>query len=173
MSRDDEDDESLFRRTAGKVRRLENDRVSHVGRRPHPVPRQGLMTGPVVRESFADPDADAPAAGVLLFYRPGIPRKVIRRLRRGQIPVAEELDLHGLRVHEAADALGVFLSECTDRGLRCVRIVHGKGFGSGTGRSVLKENVARWLELHGNVVAFSSAKPVDGGTGAVYVLLRA
>ena len=172
MPNDEENDTKLFRRTAGKVRRLESDRVSHERRRPRPVPRGSDIAGSDTRDLPPDSDGAAPATGPLLYCKPGIQRKVMRRLRRGQIPVEDELDLHGMRVHEAAAALGSFLSECADRGLHCVRVVHGKGFGSGSGRSVLKENLARWLEPREEVVAFSSARPADGGTGAVYVLLK-
>lgn len=172
MPHNEEDDTDLFRRAAGKVRRLESDRVSHQHRPPRPVPRSVKADGPETPASRADPDIGSPAAGALLYCRPGVQRRVMRRLRRGQIRADDSLDLHGMRVHQAANAMDTFLSECMDQGFRCVRIIHGKGFGSGGGRSVLKENVARWLELREEVVAFSSAPPADGGTGAVYVLLR-
>lgn len=172
MSQDDEDDAVLFRRAAGKIRRLKNDRVAHERRRPRPVPRRSDRAGANGCNPLPDSDVAPPAEGALLYCRPGVQKKTMRRLRRGQIRVEEELDLHGMRVSEAAIALGTFLAECADRGLRCVRVIHGKGFGSGGGRSVLKENVSRWLELREEVVAFSSAQPADGGTGAVYVLLR-
>ena len=100
----------------------------------------------------------------------GVQRKLVRQLKRGQIKIEEELDLHGMRVREAGVALDRFLSECSERGLRCVRIIHGKGLRSGG--SVLKENVDQWLRLRSDVVAFSSAPPNDGGTGAMYVLLK-
>lgn len=166
-----DDDADLFRRSAGKVRRIESDRVVHDRRRPRPVPRD------VDRSKTAPgllPDADMAhsADGNLLFGRTGVQRKIMRKLRRGQIRIEDELDLHGMRVSEAADALSQFLAESTSRRLRCVRVIHGKGLGSGGGRSVLKENVSRWLKLRDDVVAFSSAVPGDGGTGAVYVLLK-
>jgi len=94
----------------------------------------------------------------------------MRKLKRGQFDIEDELDLHGMRVKEAGQTLESFLSKCSNHGRRCVRIIHGKGLR--TGGSVLKENVAQWLRLRSDVVAFCSAQPNDGGTGAVYVLLK-
>ena len=172
MSRDNDDDADLFRRTAGKVRRLKSDRVPPEKRQPRPVPRRSADATPAPQDMVSDADVALPAEGALLFNRPGVQNKVMRKFRRGQIRVEDELDLHGMRVHEAASALATFLAESSSRGLRCVRVIHRKGFGSGGGRSVLKENVSRWLRLREDVVAFSSAQPADGGTGAVYVLLK-
>lgn len=172
MPDDKDDDAALFRRAAGNIRRLESDRVTHELRRPRPVPRQRTPSDSNHDDALPDSDVTPEVAGKLEFCRPGVQRKTMRRLRRGQIRIEDELDLHGMRVAEAASALGIFLSECSDRGLRCVRVIHGKGLGSGAGRSVLKENVSRWLELREDVVAFSSAQPADGGNGAVYVLLK-
>ena len=101
------------------------------------------------------------------FVRPGI----LRRLRRGHYPCTDELDLHGLTVPEARRALGEFLAEALRGGHRCVRIIHGKGLRSGHRGPVLKSRVGRWLMRRDEVLAYSSARPVDGGTGAVYVLL--
>ena len=165
-----DDDGALFRRAAGRVRRLHDDRVRHERKRPRPAPRSRGDAEP--GEGNGDPYAsDAPSSHGPLFYAsPGVQRKVIRKLKRGQIRVEDEMDLHGMRVRQAGEALERFLSECTDRGVRCVRVIHGKGLRSGG--SVLKENVATWLKLRGDVVAFCSATATDGGTGAVYVLLK-
>jgi DNA-nicking Smr family endonuclease len=96
----------------------------------------------------------------------------LRKLRRGQYAVEAELDLHGLTRHVAHAALRQFLNDCVLRGLRCVRVIHGKGLRSGPSGPVLKEGVDHWLRKLDNVAAFASARPVDGGTGALYVLLR-
>ena len=116
---------------------------------------------------------DESAGAVLSFKRSGIRDQVMRRLRRGLYPSEDELDLHGLNQTAARDRLAEFLAHSRDCGRRCVRIVHGKGYRSGARGPVLKAAVNLWLRRHLDVVAFISARAIDGGTGAVYVLLRA
>ena len=117
--------------------------------------------------------ADADAAASLSFQRGGVQDQVMRRLRRGLIPSEDELDLHGLNQAAARDRLADFIARSRDAGRRCVRVVHGKGYRSGARGPVLKTAVDLWLRRHLDVMAFTSAKAIDGGTGAVYVLLRA
>jgi DNA-nicking Smr family endonuclease len=117
--------------------------------------------------------AEADAAASLSFQRGGVRDQVMRRLRRGLIPSEDELDLHGLNQAAARDQLADFLARSRDAGRRCVRVVHGKGYRSGARGPVLKTAVNLWLRRHLDVMAFTSAKAIDGGTGAVYVLLRA
>lgn len=109
----------------------------------------------------------------LSYHRPGIGADVVRRLRRGQWVIQQQIDLHGLRVEEAREALILFLADCVKRGLRCVRIVHGKGLGSKNREPILKGKVLRWLVQRDEVLAFCQAGPADGGSGAVVALLRA
>ena len=109
----------------------------------------------------------------LSYRRPGIGADVPRRLRRGQWVIQRQIDLHGLRVHEARVALAEFLAECVRRECRCVRIVHGKGLGSRNREPVLKGKVLRWLVQRDEVLAFCQAGPNDGGSGALIALLRA
>jgi DNA-nicking Smr family endonuclease len=119
------------------------------------------------------PAANAIAGGdALSFQRAGVRTQVIRRLRRGLIPIEDELDLHGLSQTAARDQLARFLAHNRAAGRRCVRIIHGKGYRSGARGPVLKIAVDLWLRRHLDVMAFTSAKTIDGGTGAVYVLLR-
>jgi DNA-nicking Smr family endonuclease len=96
----------------------------------------------------------------------------MRRLRRGLYPIEDELDLHGLNQTAARDQLAGFIAQSRDRGCRCVRIIHGKGYRSGARGPVLKTAVNLWLRRHMHVTAFVSARALDGGAGAVYVLLR-
>ena len=124
------------------------------------------------------PDTIAPEDVVggnepLSFRRPGVRDQVMRRLRRGLYPVEDELDLHGLNQAAARDSLSEFLESNRNAAHRCVRIVHGKGYRSGARGPILKIAVNAWLRRHPDVMAFTSARPIDGGTGAVYVLLRA
>ena len=185
MSADDPSDENsahdsdeqadLFRREMDGVRRIEGDRVAPDLRRPRPQPFKTLEAE---RQVLVDMLSDEPwpddieTGEELVYLKPGQQTRLLQRLRRGHFAVSAELDLHGLTVSEARDTLAEFLRECALRNQRCVRVIHGKGRGSRHGRPVIKGKVDRWLRLRDEVVAFCSARPVDGGTGAVYVLLR-
>ena len=109
---------------------------------------------------------------VLKFQRAGVRLQDMRKLRRGLFPAQDQLDLHGFTQAAARDQLADFIVASRDAGYRCVRIIHGKGFRSGSRGGVLKTAVDLWLRRHLDVLAFASAKPIDGGTGALYVLLR-
>ena len=169
-----EEDAALFRNAAGDVRVLEDDRVPAHRRRPGPRPKSAARisasgaSGEKPANSIKSPERD----GEQLFVRPGLQQKQVKRLRRGQIPIAAEADLHGTRIHEARELLEEFLRDCRAEGLRCVRVIHGKGLGSRDGHAVLKWQVDSWLRQHDGVMAFCTAQPRDGGTGAVYVLLK-
>lgn len=108
----------------------------------------------------------------LSYRRPGVGPDVPRRLRRGDWVIQRQLDLHGMRVDEAREALARFLAECLKREVRCVRIVHGKGLGSVNRSPVLKGKVLKWLTQRDEVLAFCQAGPNDGGSGALVALLR-
>jgi DNA-nicking Smr family endonuclease len=108
----------------------------------------------------------------LSFHRGGVRIQVMRRLKRGLFPSEDELDLHGLTQTAARDRLADFLVRSRDAGCRCVRVIHGKGYRSGARGPILKTAVNLWLRRHIDVMAFASARTIDGGTGAVYVLLR-
>ena len=119
------------------------------------------------------PGAAASGGDALSFQRPGVQTGVVRRLRRGSFPIEDELDLHGLTQRVAREQLAHFLAVNRAAGRRCVRVIHGKGYRSGARGPILKMAVDLWLRRHADVMAFASARPIDGGTGAVYVLLRA
>jgi DNA-nicking Smr family endonuclease len=127
----------------------------------------------VLRESLEGPasDPEIAAGDELVFHRPHVQAAVLRRLRRGEYRVQRELDLHGLTVLEAKAVLRQFLIRALEENVRCVRIIHGKGLRSGHRGPVLKSAVSAVLRRTGAVLAYVSARPVDGGTGAVYVLL--
>jgi DNA-nicking Smr family endonuclease len=116
--------------------------------------------------------ATTPTAGKLEFQRSAVSRKKMRELRRGKYPVSEAIDLHGMTGDEAFTALHDFIAYCTRKRLHCVSVVHGKGLGSGSRGPVLKAGVDSWLRQWDEVQAFCSALDRDGGTGAVYVLLK-
>lgn len=108
----------------------------------------------------------------LSFCRPGIAPGTLSKLRRGHWSLQAQLDLHGLRRDEARERIGRFLHECAQRGLRCVRVVHGKGHGSPGREGILRVKVRRWLVQHEQVLAFVQARPAEGGAGALVVLLQ-
>lgn len=106
------------------------------------------------------------------FIRPGLQRQTLRRLRRGDWPAQAQLDLHGLTREAARRTLAVFLMESTQQGFRCVRIIHGKGLSSTDREPVLKKLTGNWLAQHESVLAFCQARPENGGSGALEVLLK-
>lgn len=108
----------------------------------------------------------------LSFRRDSISVEVVRKLRRGHWSLQAQLDLHGLRRDGAREALGQFITDSARRGLRCVRVVHGKGHGSPGREPVLKGRVRRWLVQKQEVLAFVQARASDGGAGALVVLLN-
>jgi DNA-nicking Smr family endonuclease len=108
----------------------------------------------------------------LRFCRASVGRRTMRKLARGGFSAQNEIDLHGMISAEARQALRDFIAESCWRGHSCIRVIHGKGLGSGERGPVLKTKVSHWLKQWDEVLAFTSARPVDGGTGAVYVLLK-
>lgn len=118
-------------------------------------------------ERFLDTDA------ALSFRRETVGPDVVARLRRGHWVVQDQIDLHGLRVEQAREALAAFIGQALKSGRRCLRVIHGKGLGSVGREPVLKGKVLKWLVQRDEVLAFCQARPTDGGAGALIVLLRA
>jgi len=108
----------------------------------------------------------------LSFRRPGVGPDVLRRLRRGEWVIQDEIDLHGCRTDEARELLAAFIRDAGKRGLRCVRVVHGKGLGSKGRQPVLKGKAKIWLAQREDVIAFCQARATEGGSGALIVLLK-
>jgi DNA-nicking Smr family endonuclease len=167
-------DAGLFRAAVSDVRPLRRSVVRPSRPKPPPAARfTRADRSDVLAESLlpiTDP-ALLETGDELVFRRHHVPETVVRRLRRGQYSVDDEIDLHGLTAAEARAVLRDFVATSSARGLRCVRIVHGKGKGSGPRGPVLKNVVNLWLRKSERVLAFGSARPIDGGSGAVYVLL--
>ncbi|MDJ0711707.1 MAG: Smr/MutS family protein [Woeseiaceae bacterium] len=145
--------------------------------KPKPKPRATFSRADekdVLVESLAD-DIDTIEHGygaALHFRRPHVGKRTMRKLQRGGYSVQAELDLHGMTLEEAKPRLADFINYSASQGKLCVRVVHGKGLGSGDRGPVLKNAVNRWLRKWDCVLAFISTRQVDGGTGAVYVLLQ-
>jgi len=162
---------------AGVKRMRPSDRLPAIAQSlppPHPRQRQlddiavmsELMHEPMFPEDFESGDT-------LTYRGEGIQDSVWKKLRRGQFQLQAECDLHGLNRDDARIEIVRFLAACADRGHRCVRVIHGKGNGSPNSGPVIKRSLDGWLRKRKDVLAFCSARAHDGGTGAVYVLLRA
>jgi DNA-nicking Smr family endonuclease len=167
----------LFRETIGTIAPLPRSQRRKPQRpKLSPRPRQTERDEREVITQLLDHPID-PAmleTGDELEHRQdGVQLSVMRKLKRGQYACQAELDLHGLVVAQARQEVVVFLERTRAQGLRCVRIIHGKGLRSSQRGPILKMKVANWLRQRQEVLAYCSARPVDGGTGAVYVLLRA
>ncbi len=176
MSDKDRDDErALFRAAVGEVRPVRSRRQATRPAPPPPRPLQRLRDEARLREDLLSDawiTAELQPGDVLSYASPGLQKGVLRKLRRGEYRREAELDLHGLDAAGARRALSDFLHEARAAGRRCVRIIHGKGLRSSNDGPVLKSRVNTWLRQRREVLAFCSARPDDGGTGAVYVLLR-
>ena len=167
----------LFAIAVGEVTRLhERGRADVRLAPPPPTPLQrerderaalrATMSDAFDAESLMETDDS------LSFRRADIGPEVLRKLRRGHWAIQAQLDLHRLTRDAARDRLAAFLRESQRQGLRCLRVVHGKGHGSPGKTPVLKTHVRRWLAQRAEVAAFAQARPADGGAGALVVLLR-
>lgn len=171
-------DKDLFVRAAGAVKPLPDKRKLH--HKPVPKMPQAMQYQQDEKAVLKEAISDEFDVSTLLetdehlsFRRPGIGPDVTRKLRRGDWSIQRQLDLHGLRRDDAREALSIFIREAHKHGIRCVRVVHGKGLGSPGKAPILKSRVHSWLVQKNEVLAFVQAKPADGGAGALVVLLMA
>ncbi len=173
-----DDDAALFRAAVRDAVPLPAAarRLRAPARQP-PVPVQSLLDEHTAlaesRTAPLDADAALETGEEAAYLREGLSRQVLRRLRRGHWVVQAQLDLHGLTRDEARAAVGDFLRESVRHARRCVRIVHGKGLGSRNREPVLKEKIRGWLAQREEVLAFCQAPAAQGGSGALFVLLKA
>ena len=171
----DADDAALFRDAIGPVRPLAHVQdVAPAAPKPLPEPRQQMADEDLaLRQSQAEPFAHALLAlgDALEYLKDGHAPRLLRRLKRGDYAVQDELDLHRMTAAQAEQAVRLFLAECRRENRLCVRVVHGKGLRSAGDAPVLKNLVDRVLRQRADVLAFASAPPQQGGTGAVLVLL--
>ena len=170
-----EEDARLFREAIGEVRHIDAPAAAPAAARPSPQPRmfeadEAAVPGELLVMAF-DP-ATLEVGEELAYLRDGYPPKVLRQLKRGQYSVQDEIDLHQMNAAAAQACIADFLAAAKHHGLRCVRIIHGKGLRSKAAGPVLKALTDRLLRRRDDVVAFASARPSQGGTGAVVVLLR-
>ncbi|MBA2409301.1 MAG: Smr/MutS family protein [Gammaproteobacteria bacterium] len=169
-----DDEIAIFRASVGEVKRLQTDKVLRQPPRPAAIAWQTRRDQARVMEEIFDfriDDYDLQPGDALAYSRPGVRKTVMRKLKRGQYRIDAELDLHGLSAPRAQAALYGFMRDARAADIRCVRIIHGKGRRSSNRGPVIKPLVSAWLRRRQEVLAFCSARPVDGGTGAIYVLL--
>ncbi|MGH8172168.1 MAG: Smr/MutS family protein [Rhodanobacteraceae bacterium] len=175
-ARDDSDEDArLFRDAIGGVRPLKRA-VSPAPRKPPPAPEptQSAKDEARVRDELLVHKIDPATIEVgdeIHYLKLGQPPRLLKRLRRGQFSVRAELDLHEMTIAVARGVIASFLDECLANGEYCVRIVHGKGLRSRADGPVLKRLTATMLARRKDVLAYASARPAQGGTGAVVVLL--
>jgi len=163
------DDAALFRATVGKVNPLPDpNRINPQNRPRKPMLPPSAAEQPIL-DTLSDYGAeDAPAE----YLHNGLSRMALRKLRRGVWPVQDRLDLHGNHRDAARKLLQEFLHEATQRGMRCVLVIHGKGTNSRDGEAVLRKLARHWLSQHPRVLGYCDAPPGQGGSGAVLVLLK-
>lgn len=172
----DEDDVALFRSAVGPVhKKISHERDRSRPKAPPPKPKQRTLDELAVIDELASGRFDfndVETGEEISYLSEGLSQRVLKRLRRGHWRAQEELDLHEMTVKVATNALREFLAEAQRGGLTCVKVIHGKGLRSGPDGPKLKRMSASVLARHSGVLAFASAPHHDGGTGAVYVLLR-
>lgn len=172
-----EDNEiSLFRDSMRDVTPLAaSDKVVHTREDTRPIPKKIQEDEqPLPENSLSDYLSLEIAAGdEWSFLRPGLSRQTLRRMRRGYWGIQAHLDLHGFTRDEARSELAAFLDASSNRNFRCVCVIHGRGLGSKNREPILKIRVGNWLVQRNDVLAFCQARPEDGGSGAVLVLLKA
>ena len=171
-----DDDFASFQEEIKGVRPLKNDRVDLYAHPDHVQPYKDS-------NQYDDNESQIPLSDELetptvdgesfiFFAQSGLQLKTQKQLRQGKIIIEDHLDLHGLTIEKARDILLEFIDFAQKNQVRCIRLVHGKGYRTKTNKPVLKNQVNRWLRQHPQILAFSSAQPRDGGTGAVYILLK-
>ncbi len=175
------DDLDLFREAVKDAKplakTLKDKRVILRPAPPRPIPKMLIADEQqALADSLSDdyiPTEEMESGEELLYLRDGHAPDILKKLRRGHWVTQQVLDLHGLLVEEARTYTAQFLNECKKRGIRCVRIIHGKGLGSKNRQPILKNKLRGWLMQRDEVIAYCQARQVDGGSGAVVVLLKA
>ncbi len=168
-----DDEESLFLAEMSGVTPLRPDNKVRIkktpNKSPHNISNEELTFA--IDDVFSMTEMREECPEILSFSRSGLQHNILKKLRLGKNPIEHALDLHGLTVDQARNELVEFLGECEAANIRYAIIVHGKGFRS-KDKPVIKPMINRWLRAVDNVLAFHSAQPKDGGSGAVYVLLK-
>ncbi len=172
-----DEDADLFRAEMADVKPARpSDRANLAKPRPKPLPVKRIEDDKrVLSELLSDHagwDDGIEIGDNESYVRSGQPREVLRKLKRGAWVIQDELDLHGLNSADARIALAAFIQHAKRNGLRCIKVIHGKGLRSQSGEAVLRNKVRKNLMLRDEVLAFADASAVDGGSGAVVILLK-
>lgn len=173
----EQQEQMLFADAMQGVTPHQDNKVHHEGNKPPAKLRQSFME-PDEELKFHDPLSDeleveeVDSDEILSFCRDGIQKNVFKKLRSGQYRISDELDLHGTTIKQAKQLLVYYLQAAVQFEGCCIRIIHGKGHRSNNNKPILKKQVNHWLRAHERVLAFHSAKIKDGGSGALYVLLK-
>jgi len=172
MSDNNDIDESdhLFKQAMQGVNTLSSDKA-HLKAKPTPIKKRSQIVEKNIADTLSD-EFIADCEDFLEFMRPGIQKSYLKQIRNGKVAVEDNLDLHGCRRDDARKLLLDFLDHAQQQSYKLVRIVHGKGYNSSDNQPILKAMLNKWLQSIPEVLAFVSAMPRDGGTGAVYVLLK-
>ena len=167
------EDSELFRQSIGKVKTVESNSLVLTSEKPKPYPKDKALSSIKSFDTSATPEVELlHQEDSMSFIAPGLQKNVLKKLRKGYFGFDSSIDLHGLSSQEAKHQLSRFLHFSLEDGCRCVHIIHGKGYRSPGNQPVLKNDINLWLRQHSEVQAFCSASPKDGGTGAVFVLLK-
>lgn len=172
---DDEDEFQLFRDAVHDITPLQHDKIIHPTKKPRITRNMPIIQEQAAPHDMLSDEAEVETVNPLdtLSYHPaGIQKRVFKKLRRGQYIIIDTLDLHGLTIKQAKKRLLRFLEVALQVEGSCVSVIHGKGHRSENQEPVIKRQTNHWLKQHPRVLAFHSTQPKDGGTGAVYVLLR-
>ncbi len=164
------EDSELFRRSVGNISRIEDDRVIPRKNSNKKFPSQQLE-----QNNYLPGQNEVPLVGVsdqLSYRQPGIQQRLLDKLKKGKILIERQLDLHGMTRLNAEKSLLRFIKQCSQNGIYAIRIIHGKGHGSDNKLPVIKNMLNQVLRNNPQVLAFCSARQNDGGTGALYVLLK-
>ncbi len=169
-SNNDDYDTDLFKQAMSDVTPIKHNKAS-LKPKPAPIKRRKRVEASIVTDTLSD-DFIPECSEYLEFMRPGVQKSLLKQLRNGKLSVEDNIDLHGQTRDQSRQALLLFIHESQQHGYKMVCIVHGKGYHSEDGRPVLKAMVNKWLQNIPEVLAFTTAQPKDGGTGATYVLLK-
>lgn len=165
-------DKDLFRQMVGEVQPVKQNQANISPPKPPARARQQEADDrQVLTDMLSDYHEHLETGDELSYHQDGIQKTVLRKLRRGQYRIEAEIDLHGYNSEDARRALLEFLAHAKIQGYRCIRIIHGKGLSQSKGPT-LKPLVNSWLRQKSQILAFCSARPQDGGTGALYALLK-
>ncbi len=167
---------SSFKDAVKHVKRMKNDRIDLYAHpeNTRPFKDKNQYDEGISQSDLSDEWQSAEVSGeeFIFFARPGLQLKTQKQLRQGKIIVEDHIDLHGLTINEARETLLEFINYAQKQQIRCIRLVHGKGYRSNTQKPVLKNKVNSWLRQHPDVLAFSSAQAKDGGSGALYIIIK-